>query len=78
MKRFELFVRMLVLFLVLGFAGSAGGCGSKPLSPTDQETANANIKKARVGRHQELKDAAKGRKSPIAERKAARRGTQAP
>jgi hypothetical protein len=72
------FVRTLMLFLVLGLAGQAGGCGASALNPADQEKVEEIGKKERAGRHQELKavhkNQADAEKNQATARKGAHRG----
>ena len=72
------FVRRLGLLLVLGLAGSGGGCGVGSEAPVDQDREN-QIRESKKTAHRQITDEAKqaqneAKKQSGASRKAGRRG----
>ncbi len=47
-------IRSLGLLVLLSVTGLWSGCGQTALSPTEQDTVNATIKKKTAERHKEL------------------------
>ena len=71
-------IRSLGLLVLLSVTGLWSGCGQTALSPTEQDTVNATIKKKTAERHKELNAELKTAKQSQGNIQKKRAGTEGP